>query len=463
MSTGTTTTSTTTSTTTNATTNGPTNGPTQAPPAPPPVPLRRNWRFQALWAGQAGSTLGLQIIDTAYPLLLLALTGSSTLAAAFGALQIGASVVFGIHGGSVADRYDRRRILIVGDSTRLIACASVPLAMALDRLTVVHSLLVAVVVGATIAYTGPVRLLAVRSVVPPEQLRQALAQDEARMSGAGLIGPPLAGALFGLGRAAPFVGTALTSLLALVVAVLVRFPGRPASPADGATDTGDDTADTAGADGTGEPRSIKGAALAGYRYLARSALLRPILAVVLLINLAGTAMLLPVMVVLRGQGTSDAGIGLALAGEAVGALVGALLVRRLHRLAGPGVLLLAVSWLTVPVILAPLLPGGPATVFAGLFLVGLGVPTLRVMIDLLVFQQVPDALRGRVIAATMTMFTVGMPAGMVGSGLLLDHLSPAAALGTVAALLAAGLAPATAGRTLRRATWPERVPERTAA
>ncbi|MFD8319571.1 MFS transporter [Kitasatospora purpeofusca] len=439
MSTGTTTTSTATATT---------NGATQAPPSPPPVPLRRNWRFQALWAGQAGSTLGLQIIDTAYPLLLLALTGSSTLAAAFGALQIGASVVFGIHGGSVADRYDRRRILIIGDSTRLIACASVPLAMALDRLTVAHSLLVAVVVGATIAYTGPVRLLAVRSVVPPEQLRQALAQDEARMSGAGLIGPPLAGALFGLGRAAPFVGTALTSLLALVVAVLVRFPGRPESPAE--------ATDAKGTKDTDDTGSAKGAALAGYRYLARSALLRPILAVVLLINLAGTAMLLPVMVVLRGQGTSDAGIGLALAGEAVGALAGAVLVRRLHRLAGPGVLLLAVSWLTVPVILAPLLPGGPATVFAGLFLVGLGVPTLRVMIDLLVFQQVEDALRGRVIAATMTMFTVGMPAGMVGSGLLLDHLSPAAALGTVAALLAAGLVPATAGRTLRRATWPDR-------
>ncbi|MFJ4093760.1 MFS transporter [Kitasatospora sp. NPDC089913] len=414
----------------------------------PPVPLRRNRRFQALWAGQAASTLGLQIIDTAYPLLLLALTGSSTLAAAFGALQIGASVLFGIHGGSVADRYDRRRILIIGDTTRLIACASVPLALALDRLTVVHSLLVAVVVGATIAYTGPVRLLAVRSVVPPEQLRQALAQDEARMSGAGLIGPPLAGALFGLGRAAPFVGTALTSLLALVVAVLVRFPGRPESAAG--------TAGAAAAGTTGRTGRTGPTALAGYRYLARNALLRPILAVVLLINLAGAAMLLPVMVVLRGQGTSDSGIGLALAGEAVGALAGALLVRRLHRLAGPGTLLLAVSWLTVPVVLAPLLPGGPATVFAGLFLVGLGVPTLRVMIDVLVFQQVPDALRGRVIAATMTMFTVGMPAGTVGSGLLLDRLSPAAALGTVAALLAAGLVPATAGRTLRRATWPER-------
>ncbi len=239
------------------------------------------------------------------------------------------------------------------------------------------------------------------------------------------------------------------------MAVLVRFPGRPASRTGDATDT-DHTDHADHTDGTKDTGSAGGAALAGYRYLARSALLRPILAVVLLINLAGTAMLLPVMVGLRGQGTSDAGIGLALAGEAVGALVGAVLVRRLHRLAGPGVLLLAVSWLTVPVILAPLLPGGPATVFAGLFLVGLGVPTLRVMIDLLVFQQVEDALRGRVIAATMTMFTVGMPAGMVGSGLLLDHLSPAAALGTVATLLAAGLVPATAGRTLRRATWPDR-------
>ncbi|WP_327677997.1 MFS transporter [Kitasatospora sp. NBC_00458] len=434
-----------------------------APPTPgtrrssprEPVPLRRNRRFQTLWAGQASATLGLQMADTAYPLLLLALTGSSTLAAVFGALQIGTAVVFGIHGGSVADRYDRRRILILADGSRLLASASVPLAMALDLLTVPHTLLVAVVIGATIAYSGPVRLLAVRSVVPPEQLRQALAQDEARVSGAGLIGPPLAGALFGLGRSAPFVGTALASLFALASAVLVRFPGRP-----GATDPygpGRDTAerDAAAGDAPVEGTPAEGGgALAGLRHLAADAFLRPTLAVVLVINVASTAMLLPVMVVLRGQGTSNGGIGLALAGEAVGALAGAFLVNRLHRLAGPGVLLLAVAWVLVPAVLAPLLPGGPAVVFAALFVVGLGIPTLRVMIDLLIFRQVADALRGRVIAATMTLFSLGMPAGMVGSGLLLDHLSPAAALGSVAGLLVLALVPATAGRTLRRATWP---------
>ncbi|MFE2724998.1 MFS transporter [Kitasatospora sp. NPDC059327] len=426
------------------------------PAAPKPVPLRRNRRFQTLWAGQASATLGLQITDTAYPLLLLALTGSSTLAGAFGALQIGTAVLCGVHGGSIADRYDRRRILIAADSARLLASASVPAAMAFDRLTVLHALLVAVVVGATIAYSGPVRLMAVRSVVPPEQLRQALAQDEARMSGAGLIGPPLAGYLFGVGRAAPFLGTAVASALSLAAALTVRFPGRPQDPTgrpQHPTDRPQHPADRPAATGDDRPAG-DGGALAGYRHLLADPLLRPTLAVVLVTNLAGAAMLLPVMVLLRGNGASSGGIGLALAGEAVGALAGALLVSRLHRLAGPGVLLLAVAWLCVPVTLVPLLPGGPAVVFAGLFVVGLGVPTLRVMIDILVFRQVEDALRGRVIAATMTLFTLGMPAGMLGSGLLLDHLSPGAALAAIAGLLTAALLPATAGRTLRRSAWP---------
>jgi MFS family permease len=399
-----------------------------------PVPLRRNVRFQLLWGGAAASTLGIQVSDTAFPLLLLAMTGSATLAGAFGALQMAASLLFGIHGGAVADRCDRRRVLVVADGVRLLAALSVPVAMALGRFTVVHALLVAAVIGATIAYSGPVRLLAVRSVVPPEQLRQALTQDEARMSGAGLMGPPLAGLLLGAGRSVPFIGVAVSSLLSLLAACAVRFPRHAERPAAG-------------------PRE-RGGALAGFRYLLADRTLRATVGVVLAINLVGSAMVLPVIVLLRERGTSSGGIGLALAGEAVGALAGALLVSRLHRLAGPGVLLLGVSWTAVPLFLAPLLPGGAVTVFAALLAMGLGVPALRVMIDLLVFQQVGEELRGRVIAATMTLFTLGMPAGLFGSGVLLDHVAPGAALAVMAGLLALALLPATFDRTLRRAVWP---------
>ncbi|MFD4537900.1 MFS transporter [Kitasatospora sp. NPDC058397] len=430
----------------------------KAEAAPSPVPLRRNLRFQALWAGQAAATLGMRIGDTAFPLLVLALTGSSTAAGAFGAVQMVTTLLLGVHGGVVADRLDRRRVLIASDAARLLVTATVPVAMAFDRLTLAHLLLVAAAVGATIAYSGPIRLLALRSVVAPEQLPQALAQDEARMTGAALAGPPLAGFLYGLGSAVPFLGTALASLLALVAALVVRFPGRPApaqpSGEADAQPSGEATAQPNREPGGTEPAPESGGALAGFRLLAASPLLRSALAVLLVVNLAGTALMLPVMVLLRDGGTGSAGIGLALAGEAVGALAGTVLVSRLHRLAGPGVLLLLVAWTAVPVTLAPLLPGGVVTVFAALFVVGIGVPALRVMLDLLVFRQVPDELRGRVIAATMTLLTAGMPAGTLGSGLLLDHLSPAVALTAISVLLAAALLPATVSRTLRRAAWP---------
>ncbi|MER8099685.1 MFS transporter, partial [Kitasatospora sp. NPDC094016] len=438
----------------------------EATESTPLVPLRRNLRFQALWAGQAAATLGMRVGDTAFPLLVLALTGSSTAAGAFGAVQMVATLLLGVHGGVVADRLDRRRVLIASDAARLVVTATVPLAMAFDRLTLAHLLLVAAAVGATIAYSGPIRLLALRSVVAPEQLPQALAQDEARMTGAALAGPPLAGFLYGLGSAVPFLGTALASLLALVAALVVRFPGRPAdaqpdretaTPPNRPTDaqpSGETDARPDREPGGAKPAPESGGALAGFRLLAASPLLRSALAVLLVVNLAGTALMLPVMVLLRNGGTGSAGIGLALAGEAVGALAGTVLVSRLHRLAGPGVLLLVVAWTAVPVTLAPLLPGGVATVFAALFVVGIGVPALRVMLDLLVFRQVPDALRGRVIAATMTLLTAGMPAGTLGSGLLLDHLSPAVALASISVLLAAALLPATVSRTLRRAAWP---------
>ncbi|KQV18916.1 MFS transporter [Kitasatospora sp. Root187] len=403
--------------------------------------MRRNWRYQAMWSGAAASMLGTMVADTAYPLLLLAMTGSALLAGAFGAVQFTASLLFGLHGGALADRRDRRLILIVADTVRVLATLSVPAALWLDRLTVWHALLVAAVIGATIAYAGPVRTLAVRSLVPPSQLRQALTQDEVRVNGAVLLGPPLAGLLLGLGRAVPFLATALTSLYSLATACLVRFESRPAD-----------------LEGSGEQSAGRenGSALAGLRQLWGNPVMRSIVGVVAVINLVGAATLLPLMVLLRDGGTSTTGTGLVLTGEAVGGLLGALLVRPLHRHLRPGRLLLAVTWAMVPLLLTPALVSGPVALFLMLLVVSLGVPALRVMVDLLIFQQVPDALRGRVIAATMTLFMLGVPLGSFAGGLLLGQLRPVVVLQLLTALLAVALLPATFNRSLRQAVWPAR-------
>ncbi|WP_254897808.1 MFS transporter [Kitasatospora sp. NA04385] len=411
------------------------------------VPLRRNRRFQLLWAGAASAMLGTCLADTAYPLLLLAMTGSPTVAGAFGAVQFGASVLFGLHGGTLADRHDRRRILILADTVRLLTALSVALALAADRLTVPHALLAAAVIGATMAYGGPSRMLALRAVVPPEQLRQALSQDELRVNGAALAGPPLAGFLLGLGTAVPFLTTVLTSGLALGASVAVRFDSRP-EPGPQAPAPGEEAP---GEEAPGE----RGGALAGLRHLFARPVLRGAVLIAAGLNLTGAAILLAVMVLLRSRGTSEAGIGLALTGEAVGGLLGALLVSRLHRRFRPGTVLLAVAWAEVAAFAATATATGPLPVFAALAFGCLGVPALRVMIDVLVFQRVPAAVRGRAVAGTMTLLMAGVPLGTMTAGLLLDRLPAPAVLLLLAAALAAALLPLTLGRTLRGTGWTE--------
>ncbi|MGW4381060.1 MFS transporter [Kitasatospora sp. NPDC004531] len=400
---------------------------------PAAIPLRRNRRFQTLWAGSAAAMLGTCVADTAYPLLLLAMTDSPTLAGAFGAVQFGSSVLFGLHGGAVADRHDRRRVLIAADTARLIVALSVAVALLTHRLTVPHTLLAAAVIGATMAYGGPSRMLALRAVVPPEQLRQALSQDELRVNGAALAGPPLAGLLLGLGRAVPFLATVAASAAALGASIAVRFDTEKTDP---------------------PAEKEKGAVFAGLRHLFADPTLRATVLVAVALNVAGSAMLLAVMVLLRDHGTSEAGTGLALAGEAVGGLLGAPLVSRLHRALAPGALLLAVAW-SAPLLFGVLvLAEGPLAVFATLLVMSLGIPALRVMVDVLVFQQVPDAMRGRAVAATMTLLMGGLPVGTMTAGLLLDHLPARTVLLALAGLLAAGLLPLTLGRSLRGTSWP---------
>ncbi|MGC0312052.1 MFS transporter [Kitasatospora acidiphila] len=596
------------------------------------LPLRSNRRFQLLWTGSAAASLAARLADTAYPLLLLQLTGSPTAAGAFGAVGLGATLLCGLHGGAVADRRDRRRVLLAADAVRFLTAASLAVALIAHQLTLPHALVAAAVTGAAAAYGGPVRTLAIRAVVPPAQLGQALAREELRGSTAALLGPPLAGLLLAAGQALPAMAIAFGSLLAVLATCLVRFDGRrvvgavaegegevggvdfpgsdgspttcagrladqvgrreggrevggadvrrdpapaaphseqlgqqgadreigaidlllykqpghrgadpkvdptdfprhptqvtlpkkqprhrevdpadvpcnpaagpaePARPALGLPTTRDKRPSHPSADRKVDPvnvprhpaadpaeparpalglpatrdkhpnhpradRKVDPADLphhaepaagswAGLRLLLAAPVLRATLGVAIPLNLVGSAMTLAVIVLLRDRGVGGAGTGLTLAGEAVGALAGALLVGRLHRLAGPGRLLLGAAWLCVPLLLAPLLPGGAPTVFLALAAANLAMPALRVMLDVLIFQQVPDELRGRVIAATMTAVMLGIPAGTLGAGLLLARLSPGGTLALLALVLAAALLPATASRALWRAGWP---------
>jgi predicted MFS family arabinose efflux permease len=146
-------------------------------------------------------------------------------------------------------------------------------------------------------------------------------------------------------------------------------------------------------------------------------------------------------------------IGLALGLGAAGGLAGAPLVTIFHRLR-PGVLLLVMCLLDVAILALLAVPFGPWWVAGLLFAVMLGVPALRVLVDILVIRQAPPEQRGRVVAALMTLISLGIPAGVAGCGLLLQYLPAQAAMLTLAAVEAAGVAYCSTRRELWQARWP---------
>jgi MFS family permease len=415
------------------------------------VPLRRNRRFQTLWIGAAAANLGLETVEVAYPLLIMALTGSPALAGLFGFTQIGTALLVGLPAGVVVDRWDRRRILLISEAVRALTLAFIVLSLMAGRANFGLLIAAAVVLGTGTAFGAPARMLLIRAVVPDEQLTAALSQDEARSGAAALAGPPLGGALFLVSRAFPFLAAIAGFVISFLCALLIRVPeaARPAEPADDAT--ADDAAAGGGKKSALGPLTT---AFSGVRELVGDRLLRSALALVSIFYFSITAAILMVMVTLRDQDHSPRAIGLALTGTAVGMLAGSVLVPRLNRLLSPGALLLAASTLTTIAVALLALPLGPVWVFAMLTLAALGLPALKILVDIMIFRQTPDHRRGRAIAATITLIGAGSPLGSLAGGLALQFLGVTGAIVLIAGVQAVITAAGLANRHVRSARWP---------
>jgi MFS family permease len=426
---------------------------TAAVEAERPVPLWRNLQFQTLWLSQAASSLGSGVANVAYPLAILALTGSPARAGLFAAVLTAGMVVGALPGGQLADRRDRRTIVVIAESVRALITALVVLGLIMGWLSLGVLIAAAALLGAAQSVSGAARLPLVRSVVPTSQITTALTQDEVRQNGAALAGPPLAGALYGiraLAHAAPFLFTAASFVLSALGAIAMKL--LPAGPDHGAKSAEQPAAEPAEA-GEAEP-GRNGGMLAGLRVLWANPVLRAAMVLIMLANAVGVGLDLVVIVILRDQHVPSGQIGLVLAAAAAGALAGAPLVKPLHRIR-PGVLLLGVCLIEVPMVFGLALPLGPWWVAAVLFVPSLGVPALRVLLDVLIFRQTPDEQRGRAVAAVMTMMAIGMPAGLAGTGALLQWLPVRTALLTLAAAEAVCVLYCASKRELWRARWPQ--------
>jgi MFS family permease len=379
-----------------------------------------------LWSGQALSSLGSQISLVAYPLLVLASTGSPAKAGVVGFARNLPVALLALPAGAIADRVNRKHLMVACDAARALAMSAIPIGLLAGSLPYGLIVAVAVLDGTGFVVTYVTERGVVRQLVSPDQLGEAVARNESRTFGAMVAGPPLGGLLFGIGQAVPFLTDALSYAASTVSKLLIPAEFQEA-----------------------RMRSAPTRAREGLRWLWERPFFRLCSLLFAASNPVFTGLYLLVVVLAKEHGASSALIGLMLGIAAAGGLLGALLAPSLLRRLTPRAVLIGENWMIAASI--PWLLVAHNALLIGLIL-GAAELITPVTNSIVVGYRValtPDRLQGRVQAAsTLISFSAGWLGPLV-VGLLLQKAGSTTTILVLtgwSALLAIG---ATASRSFR--------------
>jgi hypothetical protein len=395
-------------------------------------PLGRNRDFKALLGTQGVSSVGDAVSFTALPLLVFALTGSGAAMGIVGALQTLPDLFVAMLAGAIADRSDRKRMMLLADVGRAALTALIPISVWLDGPTFVVILIVAAPMSTLRAFFLAGYTASVPAIVGRSQLARANALFEAVYSTGYIFGPAIAGILSTIIGPGPTLAIdAVSFLLSGLGLVLVRRP--IVAPTD-------------------RPQAhILVDIREGIAFIVHHPTLRTAIGFWGIVSIV-TAPLVPALTVYvtRDLAFEDWVLGLLLAAYGLGAVVGALLISRRRRgSAGPvllggnlarGLLLVGVGFSGGVEMLLPL----------GLLA---GIADSAVLITYLTVRTAhsPDAMLGRIGSTARTISLGLQPVGMLAGGLLIDATSGGTtivAMGALVVVLSLAFAPIGA---LRRA------------
>lgn len=374
--------------------------------------------FKVFWLGALVSNTGTWVQNVTIPFVLYRMTSSAAWVGAAGFAQFLPGVVLSPLGGALADRYDRRRVIVVCQA----AMATVAGAIWVVWLAGVRSpwaLLGLVGIGGLVAGVNiPSWQAFVSELVPREALAQAISLNSAQFNLARAFGPAVGGVVLSvLGVSWAFLINAVSFGTVLGALAVVRPARREL------------------------PRGPRPGVLAQFAEGVRDVRGRPAvvtaLAVLGAVSFFGQPVLQMLTVIVRDTyGAGAAGLGVLTAAFGVGAAAGVPL-RSLWPEATPSRVVSAALVLyaagVVGVALAPSIWFGTVAVAAA------GVAYIPIVATLVATVQlaVPDAVRGRAMAIFVMGFNLGYPLGSMAEGRLADAIGVRPAVGASAAALVA--------------------------
>jgi len=312
-------------------------------------------------------------------------------------------------GGSVADRFDKRKILLITQYLQIGIAVSVGLLIWSGHIAIWQVFIFAAIQGVSNSFEMPTLSALVPELVERDEIQSAISLDRSVFHGSRMVGFSLAGILIkAWGMASAFFVNAL-SFVALIIAILSLPPRRRGSAEE-------------------EEKRASGIK-EGFRYIAKD---RPSLAMVMLIATQSVCIfpIITVMMPLYGRIVLHLGadrVGLLMGASAVGSVVGSLFLIGLPR--PKRIPLMMINTLGVTGAIFGLSRAPTFYIATALMVINsLGLATNFGLASTIVQERAPDYLRGRVSAVFMLSFVGLMPIARLGVTSLSDFIGMPTAL-----------------------------------
>jgi predicted MFS family arabinose efflux permease len=365
--------------------------------------------FRLLWFGAFASTTGTFMQTLAQGWLVYTMTGSAFLLGVDGFLATGPMLLFSLFGGVIADRLERRKIMLLSQVLQGSFALILAALIYFHAVKVWHIFILSFLTGSAQSISGPAYASLLPLLVKRDDMANAVAMNSMQFNLARVIGPALGGVVFGLwGATACFGINGLSFIFVIIALSIIKMPPLHAD----ATST-----------------SMMAQMKEGFKFVAskRSLLLLTFL------SFAGTFLGMPLFTMMPVVAKSifnlgPQGLSLLQADYGIGSVVGALFVAGSSYAAKKGRLALALQLVFACTLIAFGISRHLAASLVIAFLAGSAIVGVISLYSSLVQLSTSDAMRGRVMSIFMLAFRGGMPLGNLMAGFVAQRWSISTAL-----------------------------------
>lgn len=283
------------------------------------VPTRMGRRFRWLLASSWTSNIGDGIAVAAGPLLVASQTDSAFLVALAALVQKLPWLAFGLWAGALADRLDRRKVVMIADTLRSLVVAALCVTIFTGHVNITVVLVTMLLYGVAEVFADTTTSTLLPMLVQKADLGTGNQRLQAGFLTCNqLVGPPVGAFLFAAGAAWPFVVQVVCVLLAVLLVSRIAA-------------SGDETELTSGAEAGGEKTHVLRDIGEGLRWVWGYPAVRTLALVILAFNVTWAAAWSVLVLWSRDRlGMSPVGFGLLTTGSAVGGMIGTFLYGRIE-------------------------------------------------------------------------------------------------------------------------------------